>query len=139
MTIFKNRAALAYMVVGATLTLTAAAAMEQVRAQGEKSPSANATEQEPFPGGQGGPGQPPFPGGPGQPFPGGPGGRQPFGPPMGGPMMGGGPGAGLTATDKFVYVLRGNTLLQFSADGLKQTAKAELPRPEPPKPPRQEQ
>lgn len=137
MTVFKNRAALAYMAAGAALTLTAAAAMEQVRAQGENAPAASVPGQDSF---QGGPGQPPFPGGPGQPpFQGGPGGGRPFGgPPMGG-MMGGGPGAAITATDKYVYVLRGNWLYQFTADGLKQTAKAELPRPEPPRPPRQDQ
>ena len=64
--------------------------------------------------------------------------------PMGGPGMGapggnagpgmmrmGPPPAALTATDKYVYVLRGETLYQFSADGLRLLAKSELPRPEP--------
>jgi hypothetical protein len=37
----------------------------------------------------------------------------------------------MTATDKYVYILRGDTLYQFSADGLKLLGKAELPRPEP--------
>ena len=60
------------------------------------------------------------------------------GPGMGGPggvagpgMMRMGPPPILTATDKYVYVLRGETLYQFSADGLKLLAKSELPRPEP--------
>ena len=71
--------------------------------------------------GMGGPGM----GGPGMGGPGGPGG-------MGGPgMMRMGPPPTLTATDKYVYVLRGETLYQFSADGLKLLAKSELPRPEP--------
>jgi hypothetical protein len=48
----------------------------------------------------------------------------------GGPMMGmGGGGGSLTATDRYVYVLRGNTLYQFSADGLQLKARAELPQP----------
>jgi hypothetical protein len=42
-----------------------------------------------------------------------------------------GPRPVITATDKYVYVLRGDTLFQFSADGLKLLARAELPRPEP--------
>ena len=42
-----------------------------------------------------------------------------------------GPPAILEATDKYVYVLRGDTLFQYSADGLKLLARAELPRPEP--------
>ena len=37
----------------------------------------------------------------------------------------------MTATDKYVYILRDDTLYQFSADGLKLLGKAELPRPEP--------
>ena len=40
----------------------------------------------------------------------------------------------MVANDKFVYVLRGNTLYQFSTDGLKLVSKAELPRPERPEP-----
>ena len=52
---------------------------------------------------------------------------------MMGPMMGmGGGGASITATEKHVYVLRGDQLLQYSVDGLKLTAKATLPRPERP-------
>ena len=65
------------------------------------------------------------------------------GPGTGGPGMGGPGGAGspgmmrigpppvITATEKYVYILRGETLYQFSADGLKLLAKSELPRPEP--------
>jgi hypothetical protein len=79
----------------------------------------------PRPGGQGG-GFPGRPGGGGQGgFPGG-GGGFPGGPPMMG--MGGG-GATMTATERYVYVLRGNTLYQFSAEGLKLLGKAELPQP----------
>ena len=65
----------------------------------------------------------------------------PQGPAMGGPggmagpgMMRMGPPPILTATDKYVYVLRGETLYQFSADGLRLLAKSELPRPEPREP-----
>ena len=50
---------------------------------------------------------------------------------MGPGMMHMGPPAILEATDKYVYVLRGDTLFQYSADGLKLLARAELPRPEP--------
>ena len=56
--------------------------------------------------------------------------RKPGG--MQGPgMMPMGPPPLLTATDKYVYVLRGETLYQFSTDGLKLLARSELPRPEP--------
>jgi hypothetical protein len=50
---------------------------------------------------------------------------------MGPGMMRMGPPPTMTATDKYVYVLRGDTLYQFSTDGLKLLAKSELPRPEP--------
>ena len=63
------------------------------------------------------------------------------GPGMGGPGMGGqgmgpgmmrmGPPPAIVATEKYVYVLRGETLYQFSADGLRLLARSELPRPEP--------
>lgn len=33
----------------------------------------------------------------------------------------------VAASDRYVYVLRGNTLFQYSADGLKLVAKTELP------------
>ena len=63
------------------------------------------------------------------------------GPGMGGPSGMGGPGMMrmgppplMTATDRYVYVLRGDTLYQFSADGLRLLAKSELPRPEPREP-----
>jgi hypothetical protein len=74
--------------------------------------------------GQGGfprPGQ----GGFGRPGGGQQGGGFPGGPPL---MMGGGGGTTMTATDKYVYVLRGNTLYQFAAEGLRMVGKAELPR-----------
>ena len=61
-------------------------------------------------------------------------GEQGMGQPSGMPgpgMMRVGPQPILTATDKYVYVLRGETLYQFSTDGLKLLAKSELPRPEP--------
>lgn len=61
------------------------------------------------------PGQPPPPGGG---FPGG--GR--FG---GGMMM----MPVMTATDKYVYILRGNTLYQFDAGSLTLVKQADLPRP----------
>ena len=81
-----------------------------------------------FPGGQGGPGGGGFPGGQG-----GPGGG--FGGGQGGPgggmmrgMMGGGMQPVVTATERYVYVLRGDTLFQYSAEGLKLVAKATLPQ-----------
>ncbi len=82
-----------------------------------------------FPGGQGGPGGGGFPGGQGGPggggFPGGQGG--PGGGMMRG-MMGGGMQPVVTATERYVYVLRGDTLFQYSAEGLKLIAKATLPQ-----------
>jgi hypothetical protein len=89
-----------------------------------------------FPGGQGGPGGGGFPGGQGGPggggFPGGPGGG--FGGGQGGGMMRGMMGGGMqpvvTATERYVYVLRGDTLFQYSAEGLKLVAKATLPQDE---------
>lgn len=138
MGIWRNRVALGYVALGVGLTLGAAGTMEWASAQNTKKPGASQSEpfagefgQPPqgggFPGGgQGFPG-----GGPGQGFPGG-------GPGQGfrgmGPMMGGG-GASVTATEKYVYVLRGDNLYQYSVDGLKLTAKAVLPRPEPQRPP----
>jgi len=84
-----------------------------------------------FPGGQGGPGGGGFPGGQGGPggggFPGGQGG--PGGGMMRG-MMGGGMQPVVTATERYVYVLRGDTLFQYSAEGLKLIAKATLPQDE---------
>ena len=57
------------------------------------------------------------------------------GPGTGGPgspgMMRIGPPPVMTASEKYVYILRGETLYQFSADGLKLLARSELPRPEP--------
>ena len=100
---------------GAALTLFGMAAMERAHAQN------------PGQGGgrQGGGG---FQGGPGG-FQGGGGGQGGF-PGMGGPMgmMGGGGGASIAATDKYVYVVRGNTLYQYAVEGLKLLAKAELPQ-----------
>ena len=87
-----------------------------------------------FPGGQGGPGGGGFPGGQGGPggggfggpggggFPGGQGGGMMRG------MMGGGMQPVVTATERYVYVLRGDTLYQYSAEGLKLIAKATLPQ-----------
>ena len=87
-----------------------------------------------FPGGQGGPGGGGFPGGQGGPggggfggpggggFPGGQGGGMMRG------MMGGGMQPVVTATERYVYVLRGDTLFQYSAEGLKLVAKATLPQ-----------
>jgi len=79
-------------------------------------------------GGQGGPGGGGFPGGQGGPggggFPGGQGGGMMRG------MMGGGMQPVVTATERYVYVLRGDTLFQYSAEGLKLVAKATLPQDE---------
>lgn len=65
-----------------------------------------------------GPGGPAGPGGPGM-----------MGPPPG--MMGmmgmGGGGTVLAATDKFVYVVRGDTLYQFDADRLALVKQATIP------------
>ena len=80
-----------------------------------------------FPGGQGGPGSGGFPGGQGGPggggFPGGQGGGMMRG------MMGGMQPV-VTATERYVYVLRGDTLFQYSAEGLKLVAKTTLPQDE---------
>ena len=46
--------------------------------------------------------------------------------------MRGAPGGVMVATSDYVYVLKGNTLYQLSATGLKLTAQYEFPRP--PKP-----
>ena len=111
---------------GAALTLIGMAAMERAHAQ------------DPGQGGQGGrqggfgrPGQGGFggggQGGQGGGFGGGPGGGGGF-PGMGPMMGGGGGGASIAATDKYVYILRGNTLYQYSVEGLKLLAKAELPQ-----------
>lgn len=78
-----------------------------------------------FPGGQGGPGGGGF-GGPGGGFPGGQGGFGGGGMMRG--MMGGGMQPVVTATERYVYVLRGDTLFQYSAEGLKLIAKATLPQ-----------
>jgi hypothetical protein len=45
-------------------------------------------------------------------------------------MMGGGMQPVVTATERYVYVLRGDTLFQYSAEGLKLIAKATLPQDE---------
>lgn len=114
---------------GAVIALSGVYVLEQAQAQ---DPGGF-----PRPGGQGQGGFPGRPGGQGG-FPGGPGGGGfPGGPPMGGMgMMGmGGGGATMTATDKYVYVLRGNTLYQFAAEGLKLLGKAELPQPQRPQRP----
>lgn len=70
-------------------------------------------------------------------LPGQAGGQPPGGgqfPPMGpgmqmGPMMG---PASIVAAEGYVYVVRGNTLYQFSRDRLEMTAKAQLETPMPP-------
>lgn len=55
-------------------------------------------------------------------------GRPAFGQGQGGQGLRGGAGnASVAASDRYVYVLRGSTLYQYSADGLKFVAKAELP------------
>ena len=108
----------AWMAVGSALTICAAATMQHAQAQRQ-----GGQGQGGF-GGQGGG----FPGGGGQGgFPGGQGGPGGFGGPMG-MMRGPGGGASLTATDKYVYVLQGNMLYQYSVDGLKLTAKVQLPQ-----------
>ena len=60
---------------------------------------------------------------------GGPEGRPAFGQGQGGGqgLRGGAGSASVAASDRYVYVLRGSTLYQYSADGLKLVAKAELP------------
>jgi len=151
MSLFANKAALGYMAAGSVLTLAGAAVITTAQAKDpapKKSAPAQEAPQGGFPGGPqggrggfpGGPGQGGFPGGPGQGgFPGGPGqGGFPGGPGgQGGmrPMMGmmGAP-ASLVATDKYVFVLRGDTLMQFTTDGLKLVGKTTLPRDERPRP-----
>ena len=54
-------------------------------------------------------------------------GQTPFPLGQGGMRMGGGNGGSVAASGNFVYVLSGNTLYQFSADGLKLVAKTTLP------------
>ena len=66
------------------------------------------------------------------PIPGGFGGqegRPAFGQGQGGGqgLRGGAGSASVAASERYVYVLRGSTLYQYSADGLKLVAKAELP------------
>jgi hypothetical protein len=53
-------------------------------------------------------------------------GQGPVGQGFGQALRGGG-SASVAASDRYVYVLRGNTLFQYSADGLKLVAKTELP------------
>lgn len=112
---------------GAAIALGGVYVLEQAQAQGggQGFPRQGGQQQGGFGPPQGGG----FPGGPGG---GGfPGGGFPGGPMMG---MGGGGGAAITATDKYVYVLRGNTLYQFAAEGLKMLGKAELPQQQRPRP-----
>lgn len=124
------------MAAGSLLTLGVAGTIATVQA---KDPAPLAQER---------PGQGGFPVGPQGGFPGGPGGQGGFPGGQGGPggpggfpgggfgqggmrMMGmGGAPATVTATEKYVYVLRGDTLMQFSVDGLKLVAKTTLPRDE---------
>ena len=51
---------------------------------------------------------------------------RPAGPGQGGGRVGGG-GASVAASGNYVYVISGNTLYQFSVDGLKLVAKTTLP------------
>jgi len=148
MSLFANKAALGYMAAGAVLAIAGAAVITTAEAKDPAPKKAVKAQEDPqggFPGGpQGGfPGGPQggrggFPGGPGGQggFPGGPGGQGGFPGGPGGqgmmrPMMGmmGAP-ATITATDKYVFVLRGDQLLQYSTDGLKLVGKAMLPRDE---------
>jgi hypothetical protein len=135
------------MALGAILTVGFAATMQHASAQksADSSNTKDTVAQElpappqrggGFGGGQGGFGDPPGGGQggfggqggpPGGGFGGGPGGQGRGMGMMGMPMGG---GASITATEKYVYVLRGDQLLQYSVDGLKLTAKATLPRPE---------
>ncbi|MGC4044920.1 MAG: hypothetical protein QM758_14090 [Armatimonas sp.] len=108
---------------GAVIALSGVYVLEQAKAQDPGLPRQGGQGQGGFPGRPGGQGG--FGGG----FGGGQGGGFPGGPPMGMMGMGGGGGASITATDKYVYVLRGNTLYQFAAEGLKMLGKAELPQP----------
>ena len=94
-----------WALLGATLTVGAAAVITTAQAQDQ--------------------GQPPAPG---QGQPGGGGFGQGGGGGFGGGMRFGGGGAPvITATERFVYVLRGNTLYQFDANGLRLLAQADLP------------
>ena len=101
--------------LGATLMVGAAAMITTAQAQDDAPP--------PPP-----PRPAPQPGQPG-------GGFQPGGPGFGGGFGGGIPRPGfgaapvMTATERFVYVLRGNTLYQFDANGLRLVAQTELPLP----------
>ena len=108
---------------GAALTLFGMAAMERAQAQdpGQGGQARPGGQQGGFgrPGGQGGFGG--QQGGPGGGGFGGPGG-------MMGMMGGGGGGTSIAATDKYVYIVRGNTLYQYAVEGLKLLAKAELPQ-----------
>ena len=52
---------------------------------------------------------------------------RPVGAGQGGGRAGGGMQPVVTATERYVYVLRGDTLLQYSAEGLKLIAKTTLP------------
>ena len=63
------------------------------------------------------------------PVPGGFGGQEgrPQGQGGGQGLRGGAGSASVAASERYVYVLRGSTLYQYSADGLKLVAKAELP------------
>ena len=54
---------------------------------------------------------------------------RPAGPGQGGGRVGGG-GASVAASGNYVYVVSGNTLYQFSVDGLKLVAKTTLPTAE---------
>lgn len=54
-------------------------------------------------------------------------GRPAFGQGVGQGLRGGAGSSSVAASDRYVYVLRGSTLYQYSADGLKLVAKAELP------------
>lgn len=54
-------------------------------------------------------------------------GQTPFPLGQGGGMRMGGGGGSVAASGNFVYVLSGNTLYQFSVDGLKLVAKTTLP------------
>ena len=90
-------------VMGAALTIGAAALVSSAQAQ-----------QQPPPGGG-------FGGG------GFGGGQRPPGGGFGGGFMG---GAQMTATDKYLYILRGNTVYQLDATNLKMLNQTELPRPE---------
>ena len=120
----------AWMAVGSALTICAAATMQHAQAQRQGGQGGGFGGQGGGQGGFGGQGGG-FPGGGGQGgFPGGPGGQGggfPGGGPMG-MMRGPGGGASLTATDKYVYVLQGNMLYQYSVEGLKLTAKVQLPQ-----------